>query len=224
MRYQLILFLLAGFTTLITVAAPFPGQLQPGQLQPGQLQLAEETSTGLGTCKVEPTWWEKRHERADIYFPHQAHMNIMEARGDVCMACHPFTGTPKTNINDQVILTALANEPLEAICHECHMVERSAPLACVICHTDIDKVRPVDHGYDYTNYHAAATQQNEAACRSCHIEMSFCTDCHFRRNSGNRVNHLLGYRDRHGLDARLDTASCGRCHNTAYCRDCHRGQ
>ena len=188
-------------------------------------EVAEESKA---TQEKSLNWWEKRHKRPDIYFPHNAHMSVMKQRGDLCMACHPFTGTPKTSIKEQQKLTNLANEPLEAICHECHMVERSAPLDCKVCHTDINKVRPKNHGINYNDFHGASARHNEAECRSCHIEMSFCTDCHFRhtnsKNGSSYSNHPLGYRDRHGLEARLDASSCGRCHNAAYCRDCHRGR
>ncbi len=174
------------------------------------------------------SWWQKRHQRKDIYFPHNAHMAVMQQRGDLCMACHPFTGTPKASLSQQQQLTQLANEPLEAICHECHVVERSAPLDCKVCHNDINKVRPKDHGLilgkSYIQHHATAARQNESNCRRCHIQMSFCTDCHFRHNTTQGKKHHLGYRNQHGLDARLDAASCGRCHNTSYCRDCHRGR
>ena len=169
-------------------------------------------------------WWQKRHKRADIYFPHNAHMSVMQKRGDLCMACHPFTGTPKTSIQQQQKLTHLSNEPLEAICHECHVVERSAPLDCKVCHTDISKIRPKDHGLNYNDFHGATAKRNEAKCRTCHIEMSFCTNCHFRHNNSQRIKHPLGYRDRHGLDARLDASACGRCHNASYCRNCHQGK
>ena len=63
---------------------------------------------------------------------------------------------------------------------------------------------------------------DEQACRSCHLDLNYCVDCHFRRDSMARRVHGLGYRLSHGLEARLDAAGCGRCHNASYCFDCHR--
>lgn len=171
----------------------------------------------------EPKWWEKRRQRADIFFPHNAHQEIMKNRGDVCMACHPFSGTKLTDLKMLSKLETLSNEPLEAICHECHVAERSAPIACEYCHPDTSTIRPEDHAFDYKTIHGEAAIQDQVACRLCHLDLSFCTDCHFRRNSPHRVNHPLGYRDRHGLEARMDPATCGSCHNAGYCRECHRG-
>jgi hypothetical protein len=170
------------------------------------------------------SWWEKRHQQTEFYFPHNAHLKIMQKRGDLCMACHPFTGTPKTTLKQQRQLTQLANEPLKAICHQCHLLERSAPLDCKICHKNINKIRPKDHGQNFIDFHGAEAKQNEAQCRSCHLEMSFCTNCHFQHNNNQHIKHPLGYRNQHGLDARLDATACGKCHNTHYCRDCHRGR
>ena len=36
-------------------------------------------------------WWKIREKRTDIYYPHNAHMDVMEQEGDSCMLCHPYT-------------------------------------------------------------------------------------------------------------------------------------
>ena len=63
------------------------------------------------------TWWEKRHQRSDIYFPHNAHMEVMSQSSDVCMACHPFSANKITDLEQLESLQVIYNEPLEAICH-----------------------------------------------------------------------------------------------------------
>ena len=169
------------------------------------------------------SWWEKRHERADLYFPHNAHLEAMQQGKDLCMACHPFNNNRITDLELLDSLQTIYNEPLEEICHSCHMQSRTAPLACEVCHTDPQTIRPADHKGDYTWFHTETARLDEQACRGCHIDLNFCTDCHFRRNPGKRMMHPLGYRDRHGLEARVNPTSCAGCHQFGYCGECHRG-
>ena len=186
----------------------------------GQDESADNVSS---TAAKELKWWEKRRQRPDIVFPHNAHKEVLAARGDVCMACHPFSGIPPTDPEVLAKINTIANEPLEAICHECHVDDRSAPMACELCHPDTRKIRPADHGGNYAFFHGEAGRGDETACRQCHLALSYCTDCHLARDPAQRVLHPLGYRDRHGLEARLDAGTCSGCHTLSYCEDCHRG-
>jgi hypothetical protein len=174
--------------------------------------------------KKAKTWWEKRHDRQDLYFPHNAHLEIMSQSGDVCMACHPFSANKLTDLEQLESVQTIYNEPLEAICHSCHMTARSAPMACEVCHPDTQTIRPPDHKGDYTWFHAEAARVDERGCRQCHINLNFCTDCHFRRNPSQHLQHSLGYRDRHGLEARMNPSSCASCHQPSYCGSCHAGR
>ncbi len=168
------------------------------------------------------SWWELRQDRTDIYYPHKPHMDIMENDGDACMLCHPFS---KNTVHDEDILKPLAqinNEPLEAICHDCHVEKINAPSECKLCHPDPATVWPQNHNYDYIYNHTQDAQTDQEGCSDCHKQLSFCTDCHFKRTStGNNV-HKLGYKTQHGLDARIAPADCGSCHQANYCSDCHR--
>jgi hypothetical protein len=170
------------------------------------------------------TWWEERHQRPDIYFPHKAHMDVMSQSADACMACHPFSSNEITDLEQLESVQVIYNESLEAICHACHMEARSAPMACAVCHTDSKAIRPPDHKGDYTRFHTQAARADEASCRQCHIDLNFCTDCHFRRNPSQYEMHPLGYRDRHGIEARMSPSDCAGCHNPGYCRNCHAGR
>jgi len=182
--------------------------------------------------RPEKKWWEKRIDNKDIYYPHQVHMQTMDKEGDSCMLCHTFAPNNAANkvINEKHLkqLTTIANEPLEAICHDCHMDDVRAPWRCNICHTDKTTIWPDDHNYDYIHQHNEDARLNENQCRTCHLDIAFCSDCHFRRTgggvSGGSEYHPMGYQSRHGIDARMMPSQCGRCHNSFYCTDCHRNK
>ena len=172
--------------------------------------------------KKEKNWWEQREKRADIYYPHKLHMKAMSQAGDPCLLCHPFNKNNVTDLKLLKRLNTIANEPLKAICHDCHVDKLSAPWRCDLCHQDPATIWPENHRFDYRHHHAEDARLDQGECRQCHIDLSFCTDCHFRRDSSQRRVHGVGYRTLHGIDARINAASCGRCHNNRYCRDCHR--
>lgn len=180
------------------------------------LSLAEE-----GT--KEKSWWEKREGMADLYFPHNKHMKALKKKGDPCMLCHPFSPTDITDIKTLEKVTVIANEPLEAICHSCHLVELTAPSECRLCHKDPAKIWPDKHNYKYKRNHAEDARVDPDWCKKCHMSPSFCTNCHFRRDQSARRVHSMGYRGSHGIEARISPGQCGRCHNSRYCRDCHKG-
>ena len=76
----------------------------------------------------EQRWTEKREKRKpDIYFPHNVHLEALKKEGDVCALCHSFQKTSETNLELIKDLTVVINEPLKAMCHDCHVVEQRAP-------------------------------------------------------------------------------------------------
>jgi hypothetical protein len=171
----------------------------------------------------EKRWWEKRSEqKPELYFPHKAHDEVMKTSGVACLACHPFNPVEESDPGKVAALALVANEPLKAICHSCHVEDRSAPAQCRLCHPDPKKIWPRDHDFDYVRLHAPDAARDENACRSCHLDLNDCIDCHFRRDATARRQHGPGYRLSHGLEARMDPAQCGSCHNPSYCFDCHR--
>ncbi len=184
--------------------------------------LSLMAALGHGNAGTEvQSWWKQRMERPDIYYPHQAHFQVMQQRGDSCMLCHSFAANHQHDLPRLETLNAIANEPLEAICHSCHVDEKQAPSRCDVCHSNPQEVWPADHDFDYTNAHSIDAELNPESCTTCHIAVSFCTDCHFGREANPSVGHNLGYINIHGLDARTDTFSCGVCHTSNYCQDCH---
>lgn len=168
------------------------------------------------------TWWEKRDERPDIRFPHNAHEEILKEEGDSCLLCHGFGATGITDEKKLKPLTTIANEPLKEVCHSCHINEKRGPWRCNLCHTDKTKIWPEDHNFGYIEHHGEDGRRDEQACRECHLDINFCTNCHLRRDTLGTGYHPLGYRTLHGIESRIDTLSCGRCHNTPFCDDCHR--
>ena len=171
----------------------------------------------------EKSWWESRiDQRPDLYFPHNAHDTALKNSGLSCLACHPFSKTDEADLKTLRELSVVSNEPLEAICHSCHVVDRSAPAQCQLCHRDPKKIWPADHDVNYVELHGHDALKDEKSCQQCHLDLNYCVDCHFRRDSTTRRVHGLGYRLSHGLEARMDPQQCGSCHNPSYCFDCHR--
>lgn len=183
-------------------------------------QIAEQKSQQ----EEDKKWWKKREKRTDIYYPHNAHMEIMEQEGDSCMLCHTYSKTDITDLKKLQKVTVIANEALKPICHSCHVEEKRAPWRCNLCHDDKTKIWPTDHRSDYINHHGEIARQNEKYCETCHLDMNFCTDCHLRRDTSGQGYHPLGYRTLHGIESRLDAGRCGRCHNDLFCSDCHAAQ
>ncbi len=164
---------------------------------------------------------EKRATTEDLYFPHNLHMETMNEVGDPCMSCHPFS---PNRIKDEEILkdlTSIINEPLEAICHNCHMKELSAPSECRLCHKKMERIIPDDHRFDYIHNHTTQAGLNNSSCENCHPNPTFCTNCHFKRNRLSHQYHNSWYISDHGIDARVSTGSCGKCHNGSFCANCH---
>jgi hypothetical protein len=168
------------------------------------------------------SWWQKRHDRPDIFYPHKIHFKAMEQEGDPCLLCHSFGANRVVKPDDIKLITTISNEPLEAICHDCHVDKQKAAFKCDLCHVDKTAIWPADHDFDYINQHAEDSRLDDGQCQTCHLDMSFCTDCHFKRDTTKYNKHQPGYLNAHGLDARINTQSCGRCHNVSYCSDCHR--
>lgn len=172
--------------------------------------------------KKEKPWWEKRDVRPDIYYPHKAHYDVMEEEGDSCLLCHSYRKNEVHDEKKRKPLNVISNEALKEICHNCHVTELRGPWRCELCHDDPKKIWPDDHNFGYIQHHSEDARQNKEACRECHLDNKFCSDCHFRRDTSGNDYHPLGYRSLHGIDARIQPSNCARCHNFFYCRDCHQ--
>ena len=178
----------------------------------------------VGAAEKEKTWWKKRQTNQDIYYPHKIHMQSMNEEGDGCMLCHTFAKNTLKDEKQLKDLTIIANEPLKAICHNCHLDDVRAPWRCNICHSDKTTIWPDDHNYDYIHQHNEDARLSENQCRSCHLGVAFCSNCHFRRGGGDTDYHPMAYQSSHGIDARMMASQCARCHNSFYCSNCHRNK
>ncbi|MCK5889258.1 MAG: hypothetical protein KAG19_04890 [Methylococcales bacterium] len=145
----------------------------------------------------------------------------MEEEGDSCLLCHTFQKNTEHDEKKRKAINIIANEALEAICHDCHVTEVKAPWRCDVCHDDPKTIWPADHNSGYIENHGEDSKRNEKECKTCHLDTKFCSDCHFRRDTSGKGYHPLGYRSKHGLEARMMPANCSRCHNVFYCQDCH---
>lgn len=226
----LLLFIICGLVS-VTSAAELKTELPPISQFGSYSEVLVADNDNDSKAK---TWWEKRQdlsEQKDIYYPHNIHMTAMEDEGDACMLCHPYTAN-KIVDNDQLnTITTISNEAMKEVCHDCHVVEVRAPAQCNLCHPGMKSPVPDehiswpdDHKFGYINHHSEDARKNEHACKECHLDMTFCTDCHFRRNGAGKGYHPLGYISQHGIDVRMMPSNCGRCHNTFYCQDCHRNR
>ena len=184
--------------------------------------LLQPLTSAAKSPQDEQSWWKKRQQRPDIFYPHDAHRDIMKQEGDSCLRCHPFSKNEQADKKRLREITVIANEPLEAICHSCHVDQHTAPSRCDLCHRDMSVIWPEDHDIDYKNRHAETARRDADDCARCHIDVSFCADCHFQRQTLQRNQHSPAYAGMHGLDARFDNRSCASCHNADYCANCHR--
>jgi len=233
-QYLLLILLLP---LLLTVSLSAQSEDKPSSAVEAETAITATATAIEQKQGQEKGWWQRRQNQSDIFYPHKPHFDIMEKGGDACMLCHPFSAystdkytAGKNNIDEEQqlkLLREINNEPLEAICHDCHLEKINAPAECSLCHLDPATVWPDDHNYDYINAHAEDAYADQAGCSSkCHQQLSFCTDCHFKRTISGTYSginaHKPAYKTLHGLDARISPLECGSCHQAGYCADCHR--
>jgi hypothetical protein len=110
------------------------------------------------------------------------------------------------------------------VCTECH----EAPAGGIV-------YARFNHDPGWTRTHAGEARQGERVCSLCHAQ-SFCNDCHVSHSElkppiknqtdtyRNQI-HRGDYLSRHRIDARIDPASCFRCHgnpkSSKLCVPCH---
>jgi hypothetical protein len=90
---------------------------------------------------------------------------------------------------------------------------------CTVCHAGIEKVT--------TSTQKAVPVM--ASCTQCHNNRSApseCSVCHVNVNALKPASHSIRWLDasEHGVQARVNKASCDACHQQSSCDQCHRGQ
>ena len=159
-----------------------------------------------------------------VGFSHRQHL---EQEGMECQRCHG------------AVMEVGDTEPAHETCFECHVhQEQYAAASCLGCHPAMRQmplraVAEFDHAGDWMARHGLQARSQGAACAQCHTETS-CSDCHsqvapsttfrlYREETGRALLHRGDYISIHGIEARVDGATCLRCHqNPGYCESCHQ--
>ncbi|MEP7325410.1 MAG: hypothetical protein ABI836_05625, partial [Gemmatimonadota bacterium] len=122
-------------------------------------------------------------------------------------------------------------------CRTCHTRE-----SCITCHVQapvaarglasagpgrgkgaqVTRSRPVSHGADFRDAHAALAQASPRSCATCHARAE-CLDCHRPTAAAVGGYHPAGFLTRHPVAAYARETSCADCHSTtAFCAACHQ--
>ncbi len=102
---------------------------------------------------------------------------------------------------------------------------------CTNCHRGAG-VTP-NHGADWSREHRLMAEKAGNNCADCH-QQSFCLDCHVgggiepdlsksisRRGDYMPRTHLADFISLHPIKVNDNPQNCYRCHDAAYCFDCH---
>lgn len=188
-----------------------------------------EDETGCNQCHTEPKAAapfpvKERH----LNFPHGKHLANPDIHGE-CQRCHPVLPEPK---GEPVV------PPAMDVCTGCHNHDEDyAQGRCALCHQELTRypIRPVadfSHRGNFLKEHPLAARPSSATCAECH-EQAFCADCHGKTGAvrvdeklPERVDrafiHRADFVGRHTVEARVDSASCLRCHGASFCQACHQ--
>jgi hypothetical protein len=114
----------------------------------------------------------------------------------------------------------------------------SADMTCTTCHTqnfcqdchEGDNLDRLTHPLNYEMTHALEAQSRERECAVCHMERSFCFECHRERgimphnHKAGWANNIPNNGGRHSIEALNDMESCIACHEQnaeQTCQPCH---
>ena len=177
-----------------------------------------------------------RPDAAATYAPRRGHIRFDHAlhaeQGlDACVDCH---GRGVAQASAAAFEPKLP--PMQTCTDSCH-ASAMKDLACGLCHTDLhrygkDALRLVRHRPGFLHEHGARARSDDGLCAQCH-EPTFCSECHTALPSlpmellhdseiGRELIHAADFRARHATEARIEQASCLRCHGVSFCDDCHR--
>lgn len=162
-----------------------------------------------------------------------------------CMSCH----TTKA-VSNECSTCHLPSESLLPVSHtpnfkhnhgdlaRAQVKDISADMSCTTCHTqnfcqnchEGDNLDRLTHPLNYETTHALEAQSRQKECSVCHMDRSFCIECHSERqvmphnHTAGWVNNLRSDGGRHSSEALNDIESCIACHeqNAAQtCQPCH---
>jgi hypothetical protein len=152
------------------------------------------------------------------------------AASQECLTCHVETDNLEPASHTANWLHAhgdLAQSDLRAetgnlTCATCHDSS-----FCQDCHEG-DNIDRRTHPLNWQFTHSLQAQGEQTQCASCHVETTFCIDCH-RDNLVLPLNHRPGWVNRvtggrHRTEALNDLATCMSCHEEnaeTICQPCH---
>jgi hypothetical protein len=191
-------------------------------------QCHERKKTPCGLCHQHPeaarSYGDKKHGTS---FDHVAHA---ERKVTSCVSCHGI------GVSDETVATFTPRLPPMRVCtSSCHAQDLPA-LRCGLCHQDLHRyaradLRLVRHPPGFLHQHGARARASDQLCSQCH-EPTFCSDCHTASpglsaellaptDVTREFIHAADFRARHPAEARLDQATCLRCHGPSFCDGCH---
>jgi hypothetical protein len=177
-----------------------------------------------GMCHTNPENHRPRQWSTRVAFSHEKHLS---QEGVSCETCHG------------AIMEVGTSQPGHDVCLSCHEhAEQYAQATCLGCHPTMREmplraIAEFDHAGDWMTRHGLRARSQATTCAQCHTE-SACNDCHsnvapatnfrlFPEETGRSLLHRGDFTTTHSIEARLDGATCLRCHqNPGYCEACHR--
>ncbi|MCF7804426.1 MAG: cytochrome c family protein [Candidatus Marinimicrobia bacterium] len=173
-----------------------------------------ETCTMCHGDAVTPPTNLKRITDYQTIFSHKRHAVDEEIE---CSSCHE-------GILEDEAITA-DHLPTMNDCYSCHMEDvKQVPEDCGMCHGPEERLTPKTHTATWENYHGmkVSSTGNRGECATCHVEESFCQDCHFGDNVVQQT-HPTNWEYTHGIEARRQSTDCSTCHESKqFCADCHQ--
>lgn len=162
-----------------------------------------------------------------------------------CMGCHKTK-----NVSNECSTCHLPSENLQPLSHtpnfkhnhgdlaRAQVKDISADMSCTTCHTqnfcqtchEGDNLGRLTHPLNYEVTHALEAQSRQKECAVCHMDRSFCIECHSERqvmphnHRAGWVNNLRSDGGRHSSEALNDIESCIACHEqnaVQTCQPCH---
>lgn len=182
-----------------------------------------------GYCHEQP--------QAAASYPQRAHSIVFDHGARVpahvrdCMQCHGLgqAGTFVGGFEPRL-------PPMRVCTESCHVQEMSA-LECGKCHLGLSQypreaLELMRHPPGFVKAHGPQGRAEDALCAQCH-EPTFCNECHLAMPNLPRellrgvelereFIHAGDFQARHPAEARLDQASCLRCHGVDFCDGCHQ--
>ena len=164
----------------------------------------------------------------ELIFDHGPH--VRELSGG-CVGCHGV-GQRGSSLADFEPSTP----PMTRCTESCH-AEDWRQMECSTCHRNLhryamEEVSVVRHAPGFSRRHGTEARANTELCAQCH-DPSFCSECHLATPgisleqveplpNGRFFVHAGDFVARHPVEARLEVASCNRCHGVEFCDGCHR--